>query len=305
MSLLEFMELYGSEEQCIQALFKQRWPEGFRCPRCSGDQAYRVSTAGRPLFQCHACRFQASLTTGTLMQDTKLALRKWFLAIYLISQAKTGISSLALKRQLGVDYRTAWLLHHKLLLAMAEQDSLTPLRGDVQMDDAYLGGELPGVPGRGSPNKVPIVAAVSLDGQQRPLRVKLAPLAGFTRDAVADWAKLNLAPGCDVRSDGLACFAGVIDAQCAHSFIVVGARKPRDLPQFTCVNTVLGNLKTMINGAHKAFDFAKYAARYLGAFAYRFNRRLDLHSLVSRLLAHAVTAAPRTEKIVRGAELGH
>lgn len=284
MSLLEFMELYGSEEQCIQALFEQRWPGGFRCPRCAGESYCRVRTAGRPLFQCRACRFQASLTAGTRMQDSKLPLRKWFLAIYLISQAKTGMSSLALKRQLGVDYRTAWLLHHKLLLAMAEEDARTPLHGDVQLDDAYLGGERPGTPGRGSPNKVPIVAAVSLDAQDRPRHVKLAALAGFTYEAIADWAKLNLAAGSDVRTDGLACFAGVMQAGCAHSYIVVGARKPRELPQFTWVNTVLGNLKTMIGGAHKAFDFAK---------------------MVFEMLRHTVNAAPRTEAVVRVAELGH
>lgn len=305
MSLLEFMERYGSEEQCIQALFEQRWPGGFRCPRCAGENYCRVRTAGRPLFQCRSCRFQASLTAGTLMQDSKLPLRKWLLAIYLISQAKTGMSSLALRRQLGVDYRTAWLLHHKLLLAMAEEDARTPLNGDVQLDDAYLGGERPGTPGRGSPNKVPIVVAVSLDAQDCPRHVKLAALAGFTYEAIADWAKLNLAPGSDVRSDGLACFAGVMQAGCAHSYIVVGARKPRELPQFTWVNTVLGNLKTMIGGAHKAFDFAKYAARYLGGFAYRFNRRFDLHSMVFEMLRHTVNAAPRTEAVVRVAELGH
>jgi transposase-like protein len=156
MSLPDFLGRFGSEEQCIQALFACRWPSGFSCPRCTGGTFYRVETAGRPLFQCRTCRHQASLTAGTLLESSKLPLRTWFLAIYIISQAKTGISSLALKRQLGVDYRTAWLMHHKLLHAMSEADSKHPLKGDVLLDDAYLGGEKPGAPGRGSPNKIPM-----------------------------------------------------------------------------------------------------------------------------------------------------
>lgn len=306
MSLLEFSSRYGSESQCTQALVALRWPQGFRCPRCGGAEHCRVQHGGRLLFQCNACRRQTSVTAGTLMDSSKLPLRCWFLAIYLISQAKTGLSSLTLKRQLGVDYRTAWMLHHKLMVAMADEDAKERLEGAIQMDDAYLGGERPGTTGRGSENKVPIVAAVALDELNRPRRVKVTPVAGFTNQAIAQWAKQNLKAGSDVRSDGLACFAAVIEAGCAHSYIVVGDRKPRELPQFTWVNTVLGNLKSMITGAHKAFDFAKYAHRYLGAFAYRFNRRHDLVSIFIGLVRHAAGTQPMPERALRMvAELSH
>jgi hypothetical protein len=102
-----------------------------------------------------------------------------------------------------------------------------------------------------------------------------------------------------VLSDGLSCFGGVIDAGCAHSYIVVGDRKPRDLPQFLWVNTVLGNLKTAISGAYKSFKFRKYASRYLGAFSYRFNRRVNLHGLVSRPFRDAFRSAPEREREIR------
>ena len=91
------------------------------------------------------------------------------------------------------------------------------------------------------------------------MRVKLSQVAGFTCEAITAWARTNLLPGCDVRSDGLACFAGAINAGCAHSYIVVGRRLPREMPQFKWVKTILGNLQTLINGAHKFFKFAKYA----------------------------------------------
>ena len=301
MSMSEFMSCYGTDQQCAEALFKARWPDGFRCPRCVHAGCWRVRQDQRTLMQCCACRHQCSLTAGTVMDSTKLPLRIWFLAIYLLSQAKTGLSALALGRQLGVSYRTAWLMHHKLMHAMAQADALKPLQGDVQIDDAYLGGECPGKAiGRGSPNKVPIVAAVALSPQGHPLRTKFTPIKGFTSDAIRDWARSHLAPGCDVRSDGLSCFAGVIDAGCAHSYIVVGDRKPRDLPQFRWVNTVLGNLKTAISGAYKAFKFAKYAHSYLGAFSYRFNHRFDLHGLVLALCTTVAVGSPVHEWQIRG-----
>lgn len=301
MPLSEFMERYGSEESCVAALVRSRWPNGFRCPRCQAAQHYLIGHGARKLYQCRSCRHQASLTAGTVMDSTKLSLCTWFLAMYLISQAKTGLSALALKRHLGVNYRTAWLINQKVMRTMAERDAQEPLHGDIQLDDAYLGGERPGVGGRGSPNKVPFVAAVSLNEAGHPMRVKLNRLAGFTRLAVADWARSNLLPGSFVCSDGLQCFAGVIDAGCSHSYIVVAGRKPRELPQFTWVNTVLGNLKTLICGAHKAFKFGKYPDSYLGAFAYRFNRRFDLHRLVGDLIDHAIHATPKRERQIRGA----
>jgi len=296
----EFFARYGTEAQCTDALAAMRWPAGFRCPRCSTPEHYVVSQGARKLYQCQGCRRQTSLTAGTVLDSTKLPLTTWFLAIYLVSQDKTGLSALALKRHLGTSYRTAWLIHQKLMTTMSQRDSEAPLDGTVQLDDAYLGGECPGVGGRGSANKVPVVAAVQTNDAGHPLRVKLSQLAGFTREAIASWAQKNLKPGTDVRSDGLACFAGVIDAGCAHSYIVVGARLPREMPQFKWVNTVLGNLKTLINGAHKAFKFRKYASQYLGAFAYRFNRRFRLDDLLNALAGHAATSQPVRERQIRG-----
>ena len=101
LSMPEFFGRYGSEPQCEAALESARWPEGFRCP-CCGTSAYCVLRgANRKMFQCKACRHQTSLIAGTIFQGTKLGLTVWFLAIHLISQAKTGLSALALKRQLG------------------------------------------------------------------------------------------------------------------------------------------------------------------------------------------------------------
>lgn len=300
MSIPEFLSRFGTEAQCAEAIHRSRWPNGFRCPRCASDHHYVVGHGARKLFQCGACRHQTSLTAGTLMEHTKLPLTTWFLAIHLISQAKTGISSLALKRDLGVSYPTAWLLHHKINNAMSAQEAERLLGGAVQLDDAYLGGERSGgKPGRGSENKVPFVAAVSLNDAGQPINLKLDLVSGFTTEAIAKWAKASLMPKAVVASDGLWCFAAVTEAGCIHMPRVVGALKPRDLPEFKWINTVLGNLKTTLSGAFKALKYSKYAQGYLAAFAYRFNRRFDLRSLLANLIVDVARAKPVREKVVR------
>ena len=304
LSMPEFYERYGTEAQCEAALVKTRWPDGFRCPCCGGSAHCVVRAGGRKLFQCNACRHQTSLMAGTVFHGTKLKLTIWFLAIYVISQAKTGLSALALKRQLGVSYPTAWLIHHKLMNAMAKREEHYVLEGQVQVDDAYLGGERSGgKAGRGSENKVPFVAAVSLSDEGHPLRVKLSPVPGFTLKAIATWASTHLAPGSIVCSDGLACFSAVTEAGCVHQPTVVAGRKPKDLPEFQWVNTVLGNVKTSLSGCYHAFNFRKYSAQYLAAFTYRFNRRFDLSTLHQRLLVAAARCGAHPERTIRLAEV--
>jgi len=284
LAMPEFTKLYGTEAQCEAALVQSRWPTGFCCPACGHVGHCLLPSRPRMTFQCNACHRQTSLIAGTLFQGSNLPLTTWFLAIYLVSQAKTGLSALALKRHLGVSYPTAWLIHHKLMQAMAEREDRYRLSGAVQLDDAYLGGERSGgKAGRGSENK-------------------LTPVSGFTSEAMIAWSKGHLSPGCTVRSDGLSCFAGVSAAGCVHSPIVVGGRKPDELPEFRWVNTVLGNVKTSLSGAYHAFNFGKYAGRYLAAIAYRFNRRFQLKTLPERLLVAAVGTGPRPEAWLRLAE---
>jgi transposase-like protein len=116
MSLHEFMARYGTAAQCAQPLFAWRWPQGFVCPAC-GDTRH-CTLQSRQLFQCNACGRQTSVTAGTVFAGSKLALNVWFLAMHLITQAKNGISSLELSRQLGISQNSAWLMKHKLMQAM-------------------------------------------------------------------------------------------------------------------------------------------------------------------------------------------
>lgn len=304
LSLRQFLRLYGTEEQCEAALEKARWPDGFRCPRCGGHEHGLVYGRRLKHYQCRTCGHQATLTAGTIMQATKLPLTTWFQAFYLIGQAKTGISFLELSRHLGVNYDTAWLLHNKILRAMSDRDDAYVLRGKIQIDDAYLGGERPGgKAGRGSENKIPIVAAVSVNEAGRPVHAKITPVAGFSSEAIATWARDHLAPGSAVLSDGLACFRSVTAAGCSQEVIVTGGRHPNDLPQFRWINTVLGNLKTSLNGTFHAFNFDKYARRYLGGHCFRFNRRFSLAEMTERIANAVCCCKPCTERNLRVAEV--
>ncbi len=117
LSLPAFMAKFGSEAQCRQSLFRARWPEGFRCPECSSSAHSTFKRDGQVYYQCTDCRHQTTLLAGTMFEATKLPLSIWFLALHLLTSAKTNLSALELKRQLGVCYRTAWRLKHKVMHA--------------------------------------------------------------------------------------------------------------------------------------------------------------------------------------------
>jgi hypothetical protein len=129
--------------------------------------------------------------------------------------------------------------------------------------------------------------------------LKLDLVSGFTSQAIGQWAKSRLKPSCVVRSDGLGCFTAVTDAGCTHIPRVVGNLKPKSLPEFEWINTVLGNLKTTLSGAFRALRYKKYGQIYLTAFAYRFNRRFDLRGLVAGIIVDVARSKPVPERVVR------
>jgi len=184
---------------------------------------------------------------------------------------------------------------------MLERNETRKLEGGIELDDAYLGGEKPGKPGRGSENKLPFLAAVeTVEG--RPFHVHLRCVGGFTKAAIGDWAKAGLAAGSHVVSDGLACFGAVTDAQCTHAVVVTSRiHRAERLSVFKWVNTVLGNVKSAITGTLRAIR-AAHAARYLAEFEYRFNRRFRLEEMIPRLAWVAVRTGPRPYKWIKKAE---
>ncbi len=304
LSMEVFFERYGTEEKCHAALEASRWPSGFCCPACGDPRHSRFVREGRTYWQCHRCRKQSTVISGTIFQSTKWSLRRWFLAMHLLTQAKNNVSALELKRHLGVCYKTAWLVKHKILEVMTEREAGRVLEGRVEIDDAYLGGEKEGTPGRGSENKISFVAAVQTREDGHPLFICLKRLA-FAKEAIDAWANQSLAASSYVFSDGLKCFTALEGNVAQHKPQVVGSGcQAVQHVVFRWVNTVLGNLKTSISGTYHAFKFAKYADRYLGEAQYRFNRRFDLSTILTRLTRAAALTFPHPIAKIRLAEVG-
>jgi hypothetical protein len=233
-----------------------------------------------------------------------MPLTTWFQAIFFQTQNKNNISVLEFKRLLGVSYRTAWRIKHKLMEVMFECEQSTVLSGRIEIDDAYLGGELPnGKAGRGSENKVPFIAAVQTNKQGHPFYATFTTVKSFCKEEIELWAKRSLRPSSLVVSDGLWCFQAVETAGCLHQREVVGkARKSTSMDCFRWVNTILGNLKNAITGTYHAFDFEKYAHRYLAEFQYRFNRRFDLPQMLKSFVVATARAGKVPEHKLRLAE---
>jgi hypothetical protein len=303
LSLGEFFRRYGTKEGCEQAVLAWRWPEGFACPGCGQGEHTTFRRGGLLYLQCCHCRHQASLLAGTVFESSKLGLPRWFQAMYLLTQAKNGVSALELMRHLGVCYKTAWSLKHKLLQAMVVAEESRQLTGRVEIDDAYFGGERHGgKPGRGSENKVPFVAAVQTTQDGQPQYVCLKQCR-FTKTALAAFIAKSMVRPLTVVSDGLVCFTTAEDAGVHDRTVTGGGKDCVALPQFKAVNTVLGNLKTSVAGTYHAFAFAKYADRYLAEFQFKFNRRFSMHELLASLTRAVIRAAPQPVRTLRLAEV--
>lgn len=297
LSLPTFMKLYGTEEACFQELFDWRWSDGFVCPKCGCNQSCQLST--RKLQQCNQCRHQTSITAGTIFSSTKLPLTTWFLGLYFITQDKKGISALELMRRLGISYPAAWRMKQKLMQVMMEREQTKMLSGFIEIDDAYLGGERPGKVGRGAANKTPFIAAVQTTSEGQPEEIKLQIVDGFRSKTIKTWAEQALQPGSTVISDGLPCFNAVTDAGCIHDRIVCGGgRASVEESEFYWVNTVLGNLKSALRSTYHSIK-PKHAQRYLSEFQYRFNRRYDLTTIITRLAYVSLRTPPMPERLLR------
>ena len=200
LSMVQFVQQFGSEAKCFRALYQAGWPRGVHCPKCNRRPRSRFRRAGPVYCQCRACRHQTVLTSGTVFDGSKLPLTTWFLAMHLLTGSKAHMAVLELKRHLGVCYDTAWKLIHKIMQTMTEREEPRQIAGFVRIHDAYLGGERNGgKPGRGSENKQPFVVAIATDETlEHPAFVVNEPERSFDNASLTDWSQRRLAPDAEV-----------------------------------------------------------------------------------------------------------
>jgi transposase-like protein len=299
-NLLEFVRLFPTDDACAEYLFQVRWSEGFVCPKCGDTHAYEVK--GKPgMVQCKN-HHKTSVTAGTVMHRTRQPLTTWFYAAYLVSTLTPGISALQFQKQLGIKrYETAFQMLHKLRSAMVapERDKLS---GEVEVDEAFIGGVEPGKSGREPGKKALVVVAVEIvrykskkrgghveqhdaDGppergategpveRKRAGRVRMTVIPNAGAETLLPWVESNIEKGSTVYTDGWQGYRGLEALGYQHERVLQshkGVKTGRWLP---LVHLMISNLKRWLVGTHKGAVRSQHLQAYLNEFTFRFNRR--------------------------------
>ncbi len=275
MNMMTLMERYHSDEKCRQVLEELRWPDGPRCPRCNSEKISRIHE--RNQFDCDSCRYQFSVTAGTIFHDSHLGLPKWFVATYLICESKKGISANQMKRVLGVSYKTAWYLCHRIRAAMKDADAHL-LTGIVEADETYIGGRREGV-GRGNWRryKTMVLGAVERGGEVRlkvDKRASKKIVHTFLESAVDDEAERFYTDEHGEYED----FAEL------HEHVVHGKEEwVRGQVHTNTMESVWSLLKRSIIGSYHHLS-ARHLPAYLDEMAFRYNNRKNPHLFRDTLL---------------------
>lgn len=265
-NLMDLMERFHNDEQCRELLEDLRWPDGVRCPRCDADKIYRMDT--RNQFDCVSCGYQFSVTSGTMLHDTHLPLTKWFVATYLITESKKGISANQMKRTIGVAYRTAWYLCHRIRAAVKEAQP-EPLTGTVEVDETWVGGKRRGV-GRGyKGNKTIVIGAIERGGQVRAQVIESVDrktLHRFIHSTTAADAEA-------IYTDDMSSYHGIANGDTRHETVKHSAEEwVRKGVHTNTIENVWSLLKRSIIGSYHKVS-AKHLDAYLDELEWRFNNR--------------------------------
>jgi transposase-like protein len=290
-SLRDFQRRFVSEEACAAHLLKLRWPNGFSCPRCRHERAYRIQRR-RGLYQCAGCRYQVSLTAGTVFHKTRLPLQVWFWAIFLVAHDKRGVSARMLARELEIGYPAAWLMLHKIRKAMGDRDAAYALAGIVELDDAYFGAPTQGGKrGRGT-EKASVLIGVSLSDEGRPRYAKMRLIADLKAETLQQAMTSFLAPGAHLATDGHRSYPVAANAA-LYPITAKNFDPAKDASHLKWLHTIISNAKAFIAGTYHGLD-KKHLQAYLDEYCYRFSRRNFSGQGFNRLLKAAIATTTVT-----------
>ena len=297
-----FLERFGTDEQCREYLIRARWPEGFCCAACGHDRCHALRS--RLVLECAACGKQHSYMAGTIFEQTKTGLARWFLAIWLVTASKGGISAMELKRQMGFgSYQTAWSWLHKIRRAMVAPDR-RPLVGRVEADETYLGAARPGRGGRGAAGKAKVAGAVeSGRGSARGRRLgrlRLAAVADASAASLEGFLGRNVAKPATIATDGWSGYAGLPAAGYQHEPVNLARSWGDAVLRLPAIHLVFGLAKRWLLGTHHGAVSQKHLQAYLDEFVFRFNRRTakGIAHRFARLIEHAVLTAPHPYRAI-------
>jgi transposase-like protein len=302
-TLRQFQSDFDTEEACQQYLAACRWPDGFICPRCGHGRAYELVNQRRR--QCAGCRHQVSLTAGTVLHRTKTPLTHWFWAAYLMTTDKRGVSALFLQRQLGLSrYETVWMMLHELRRAMVNT-AREPLRGEVEVDDTWVGGEQAGLRGsRQLKDRRAALVLVAVEKRGRASgRARMSVIPDFKASTITRFLIQNVAPGSTIYTDGLKSFAGLAEVGFKH----VARNQPLRSELRKGVKSVvpvadraIGNLQQWLIGTYHGVSKAQLQV-YLDEFVFRHNRRKTPAAAFQTLLGLGTARKSIEYEQIRGA----
>lgn len=285
-NIIEFEKRFSTEQECRKYLVSLRWPEGLKCPKCFYGNSWITK---RGLYRCNRCRYEISVTAGTIFQDTKKPLRLWFRAIWHVTNQKHGISALGLQRALGIgSYHTAWEWLYRLRHAMV-RPGRDRISGTIEVDETYIGGKTAGKRGRGADGKILVVIAAQIDGK-RIGRIRLKRIPDASGDSLNRTIKEAIEPGSTVITDGWEGYSKVGTMGYIHKIAKKeGFVGENLLPK---CNTVAALLKRWLLGTHHGR--AQHLDYYLDEFTFRFNRRTSKSRgmLFYRLVQQALMIDP-------------
>jgi transposase-like protein len=287
-TLVDVINLFDTDEKCRELLVRLRWPNGVECPRCKMP-AVDLATA-KQLFYCKGCDYQFSVTSGTVFNDSHLALQKWFLATLLLCEAKKGMSANQIKRTLGVSYKTAWYLCHRIRFAMTEVHKM--LDGTIEVDETYVGGKQKGKGvGFGKRQKEVVIGIVKRDGELKFIHVKEG-----TSKAIREVMEQHVSEDVDVivTDESVLYASGLPKTQVSkrkavnHSADEYVRYENGFMVTTNTVESAFSLFKRGIMGSWHRIS-PKHLAAYLNEMTFRFNRRKS-HTLFLDTLRHMVTA---------------
>lgn len=297
-TIFDFEKMFATEEACYEYLTKLRWPNGFYCPRCNHNKAWRMK---RGLYWCCQCNYQVSVTAGTMFENTRKPLKMWFVAIWYVVNQKNGVSALGLQRVLGLpSYRIVWTWLHKLRHAMV-RPGRDKLSGLVEVDETYLGGAKPGKRGRGAAGKSLVLVAVEDKGRSFG-RIRLHRIIDASANSLIPVIQESVTPKSIIRTDGWKGYVELPSKGYQHSIV----RQDNNIGDnlLPLVSQVTGLLKKWILGTHQGGIQPSHLDYYLDEFTFRFNRRTSKFrgKLFYRLIQQAVAISPVTGKDIHGGQ---
>lgn len=290
----EFVRMFPDDESCRAYLEDLRWATGFVCPACEVSAVPWRQTRGRLV--CAACRHQSSVTAGTIFDKTRTALTTWFEAAWHVTTAKNGMAAKTLERTIGTSYQVAWWMLQRYRVAMVRAER-SRLEGEVEVDEAYVGGvEHGGKRGRGTTKDI-VVIAVELKNPKGFGRLRMRQIPDVSATSLLAFIGGAIKPGASVLTDGWSGYNDLCNQGYEHKVIVGSTSGDPAHVSMPGVHRVASLLKRWILGTHQGAVTTTHLQSYLEEFTFRFNRRTSgSRGLVfRRLLEQAVNTGPVTK----------